>query len=90
MQNKNDNNFNEVVRLVHKHTADSIGEAMFDTGIVLGTLTDTGLQVDNFKHEINDYKQLENENITLSSGDRVLVAVFGADYIIIGKVKDNA
>lgn len=90
MQNKNDNDFNEIARIVHKNTSNSINEAMFDTGIVLGTLTDAGLEVDNFKHEINDYKQLENENITLSSGDRVLVAVFGADYIIIGKVKDNA
>ncbi len=87
---QNNNVFEDVVRMAHKGMADKINEAMFDTGIVLGTLTDTGLQVDNFKHEINDYKQLENENITLSSGDRVLVAVFGADYIIIGKVKDNA
>lgn len=112
MSNHEGDVFNEIARTVHDKTNKTINEAMFGTGLALGTLTETGLKVDNFDHEFKDYLVLDYlklndsyytevalkhshefktpENIKkLKVGDRVLVAQFGADNVIVGRVVSN-
>lgn len=107
--------FNEIVRTMHDKTNKTINEAMFGTGLALGTLTETGLKLDNFDPEFKDYLVLDylklndsyyTESATCTSshkhefktpdnlkklkvGDRVLVAQFGADNVIVGRVVTN-
>lgn len=115
MSNNEGDIFNEIARTIHGNTNNAIEGAMFGTGLALGTLTPTGLKLDNFKHEFNDYLILdylkleesyytELETCTvghrhefktpdhikkLQPGDRVLVAQFGADNVIVGRVVSN-
>ncbi|GAA0115746.1 hypothetical protein [Clostridium senegalense] len=68
------NIFEEVVRSLNNNTGKAIDGALYGTGFTLGTLTTTGLKLDNFKPEINDYLvldylELENEYSTESSGE---------------------
>ena len=68
------NIFEEVVRDMNQITGEAIKGALYGTGFTLGTLTTTGLKLDNFKHEINDYLvldylELENEYTTQSAGE---------------------
>lgn len=107
--------FNEIARTFHSNTNNAIEGAMFGTGLALGILTETGLKIDNFKHEFTDYLVLdylklndsyrtESTSCTVSHshefktpdhlkklkvGDRVLVAQFGADNVIVGRVVTN-
>ena len=53
------NIFEEVVRSLNNNTGKAIDGALYGTGFTLGTLTATGLKLDNFKHEINDYLVLD-------------------------------
>ncbi|AGX44504.1 hypothetical protein [Clostridium saccharobutylicum] len=110
--NSNGDIFNEIARTVHSNTTKIINGAMDGTGLTLGTLTEYGLKLDNFKYEFTDYMILDylkledNYNTEtngdhlheiktpsnikkLTAGDRVLVAQFGADNIIIGRVVKN-
>lgn len=115
MSNNEGDVFNEIARVFHSNTKNAIEGAMFGTGLALGTLTATGLKLDNFKHEFKDYLVLDYlklndsyhtesasctvshnhelkipENIKkLKYGDRVLVAQFGADNVVIGRVVSN-
>ncbi|OOM72926.1 hypothetical protein CLPUN_46290 [Clostridium puniceum] len=112
MSNHEGDVFNEIVRTVHGNTDKAINGAMFETGTVLGTLTATGLKLDNFDKEYKDYLVLDYLKLNdsyyteattctashrhefktpehikkLEVGDRVLVAQFGADNVIIGRV----
>lgn len=106
-----DNAVNELARAVQGNAHKAIKGAVEGTGITLGTITETGLLLDNFKHEFKDYMvldylKLEDNYDTESAGDpshthqikvppnltklkvkdRVLVAQFGADNVIIGRV----
>ena len=104
--------FNEIARITNSNTNNAVNTATLSTGNVLGTLTETGLLLDNFKYEFTDYLVLdylklndsyrtENTSCTVSHsheyktpdhiqhlhvGDRVLVAQFGANNVIIGRV----
>ncbi|APM37383.1 hypothetical protein [Clostridium kluyveri] len=104
----------ELVRVVKDETSKSINGAVSGLGVEFGTMTETGLKLDNFKDVITDYKVLDyltmdkdyftNTNsageyshshnvITpdglkpLKSGDRVLVAQVGSEFIVIGRVR---
>ncbi|WP_040328457.1 hypothetical protein [Clostridium ihumii] len=57
------NMFEEVVRTINNNTTEAIDGAMYGTGFTLGTLTTTGLKLDNFKKEINDYLVLDYLNL---------------------------
>lgn len=104
--------FNEVARTMLKNTGDAINGAMIGYGLVLGTVTESGLKLDNFKevfadYMVLDYLKLEDTYTTeisdthsheiktpdnlkpLENGDRVLVAQFGADNVVIGRVVSN-
>jgi hypothetical protein len=48
-----------LVRTIKDSTNRSINNAMSGIGVEFGTMTETGLQLDNFKHEITDYKVLD-------------------------------
>lgn len=114
MSNNEGDVFNEIARAMHKNTHKAINGAIEGTGLTLGTITETGLLLDNFKHEfaeymVLDYLKLEDsystesagnpshsheiktpENIKrIKAGDRVLVAQFGADNVIVGRVVSN-
>ena len=110
--NSNGDVFNEIARTMHSNTNKVISGAMDGTGLTLGTLTETGLKLDNFKYEFTDYLVLDYLNLEdsyntqsaacpvshshefktpnnikkLKVGDRVLVAQFGADNVIVGRV----
>lgn len=110
-----DNTVNEIARAVHGNTNDAIKGAIEGTGLTRGTITETGLLLDGFKHEFKDYEvldylKLEDSYTTESAGDsshihkiktptnltklkvkdRVLVAQFGADNVVIGRVVPHA
>lgn len=104
--------FNELARTMNKNTNSAIQGAIYGTGLTLGTITETGLLLDNFKHEFIDYMVLdhlrledsyntESTTCTVSHkhefktpepikkikvGERVLVAQFGAENIVIGRI----
>lgn len=103
-----------LVRTIKDSTNSSINNAMSGIGVEFGTMTETGLQLDNFKHEITDYKVLDylttdkdyfaqtdtaggeyshSHKVAtpdglkpLKSGDRVLAAQVGAEFIILGRM----
>lgn len=111
--NDNDGDvFNEIKRLIDNNTNGAIKGAIDGTGLTLGTITETGLKLDNFKHEFTEYRVLDylmladsynTESASehsheiktpsnlkkLQLGDRVLVAQFGADNIVLGRVVLN-
>lgn len=114
MSNNDGDIFNEIARAVYGKTNEAIEGAIFGTGLALGTLTSTGLKLDNFKHEFTDYMVLDylkledsyNTEIAgdpshsheietplnirkLKVGDKVLVAQFGADNVVVGRVVSN-
>lgn len=103
----------ELVRTISDTTNKTINNTVSGLGVEFGTMTETGLKLDNFKHEIADYKVLDYLNMDkdyftqtdvagsdshshkaitpdglrpLKSGDRVLVAQVGAEFIILGRV----
>jgi hypothetical protein len=108
--------FNEISRTMNNNTNNVVGAATLSTGNVLGTITETGLLLDNFKYEFTDYLVLdylklddsyrtESTSCTVSHnhefktphhlkklkvGDRVLVAQFGANNVVIGRVVAHA
>lgn len=49
----------DLARVVKDHTNESINGAISGIGVEFATMTDTGLKLDNFKYEINDYKVLD-------------------------------
>lgn len=106
-----DNTVNEIVRAMHGNTNKAISGAIEGTGLTLGTITETGLLLDNFKYEFTDYMVLDYLNLEdnynteaagdpshthqiktpanltrLKAGNMVLVAQFGADNVVIGRV----
>jgi hypothetical protein len=52
--------FNELAREIKGSTNKAIGKAISSLGLELGTITGSGLKVDNFKYEIKDYMVLEH------------------------------
>lgn len=48
-----------LVSAIRDDTNGSINSAVSGVGVEYGTITETGLQLDNFKHEITDYKVLD-------------------------------
>lgn len=106
----------ELVRVVKDETSKSINSATTGLGVEFGTMTETGLKLDNFKDVITDYKVLDyltmdkeyfadtnnageyshsHKVITpdglkpLKSGDRVLVAQVGAEFVILGRMRNG-
>lgn len=51
--------FNELAREIKKHTNKTISNAISSFGFELGTITSSGLKLDNFKYEIKDYMVLD-------------------------------
>lgn len=49
----------ELVRVVKDETSKSINGAVSGLGVEFGTMTETGLKLDNFKDIITDYKVLD-------------------------------
>lgn len=49
----------ELARAMKDETNKSINSATTGLGVEFGTMTETGLQLDNFKSEITDYKVLD-------------------------------
>ncbi|GAA0735742.1 hypothetical protein [Clostridium oceanicum] len=103
--------FNEIARTIKEDTKGSISTAVTSLELQLGTITSTGLKVDNFKYEIKDYLMLDylklekeykteiagehphshiiktpKELKAISTGNRVLVATVGNEYIVVGRV----
>ncbi|RXM79572.1 hypothetical protein DP144_01835 [Clostridium tetani] len=103
--------FNEIAREIKGNTNRAVNEAVSYIGLDLGTITSTGLKLDNFKYEIQDYmildylkmnneynaetagKHLNNrifktpkELKPLTVGDRVLVALLGSEFVVVGRV----
>lgn len=102
---------NEVAREIKGHTDKTISNTISSLGFELGTMTSSGLKLDNFKYEIKeylmlDYLKMENEYNTeiagehphnhifkipkelkpISVGDRVLVALLGSEFVVVGRV----
>ncbi|HBJ2602705.1 TPA: hypothetical protein ACXDAM_002229 [Clostridium botulinum] len=103
--------FNEIAREMKGHTNKAINKAASSLGFELGTMTSSGLKLDNFKYEIKDYLTLDylkmkneyntetagehphshnlkipKELKTLATGDRVLVALLGNEFVVVGRV----
>ena len=53
------NIFEDIKRVMNNNFKSGINEAMFSNSLVLGTITTTGLKLDDFKHEIADYTLLD-------------------------------
>lgn len=51
--------FNEIAREIKGNTNRAVNEAVSYIGLDLGTITSTGLKLDNFKYEIQDYMMLD-------------------------------
>ncbi|PRR85951.1 hypothetical protein [Clostridium luticellarii] len=49
----------DLVRTINDTTNKTINNTVSGLGVEFGTITETGLQLDNFKHEITDYKVLD-------------------------------
>lgn len=54
-----DNVFNEIKRIMDGNTNGAIKGAVEGTGLTLGTITEMGLKLDNFRHEFTDYLVLD-------------------------------
>lgn len=52
--------YEEIARTVNNNTNKIINGAIDGLGLTLGTVTTTGLALDNLKHEINDYLILDH------------------------------
>ncbi len=53
------NIFEDIKRIMDTNSKIDISKAMFSNSLVLGTITTTGLKLDDFKHEITDYTLLD-------------------------------
>ena len=93
-------NFNGVARQIKANLNKKTNEALSITGCELGTITSTGLKLDSFKKEIKDYMVLDYLTInnttdlpkqlrSLVSGDRVLVATMGSDFVVVGRLSNG-
>ncbi|HDK7162080.1 TPA: hypothetical protein PTV34_003446 [Clostridium botulinum] len=103
--------FNEIAREIKGNTNRAVNEAISYIGLDLATITSSGLKLDNFKYEIQDYMMLDylkmkneyntetagehphshnlkipKELKTLATGDRVLVALLGNEFVVVGRV----
>lgn len=89
--------FNGVARQIKANINKKTNEALSITGCELATITSSGLKLDSFKKEIKDYLVLDYLTITnnidlptqlrpLSSGDRVLVATMGSEFVVVGRL----
>ena len=103
--------FNELAREIRVSTNKAVNKVVSYIGLNLGTITSSGLKLDNFKYEIQDYMILDylkmrNEyNVEMSGeyphnhvlktpkelkpisvGDRVLVALLGSEFVVVGRV----
>lgn len=55
----------ELAKLIRKHASEAAERGQIATGLELGTITQSGLKLDGFKHEITDY--LLAEHLTLAA-----------------------
>lgn len=89
--------FNSVARQIKANINKKTNEALSITGCELGSITSTGLKLDSFKKEIKDYMVLDyltinntidlpNQLRPLASGDRVLVATMGSEFVVVGRL----
>ena len=102
---------NEIAREIKGNTNKTVNNAISYMGLDLGIITSSGLKLDNFKYEIQDYMildylKMKNEHNTetagehlhnhifktpkeldpLTVGDRVLVALLGNEFVVVGRV----
>lgn len=66
--------FNEIAREIKGNTNRAVNEAISYIGLDLGTITSSGLKLDNFKYEIQhymmlDYLRLKDEYNTETAGE---------------------
>lgn len=66
--------FNEIAREIKGNTNRAVNEAISYIGLDLGTMTSSGLKLDNFKYEIQnymilDYLKMKNEYNTETAGE---------------------
>nr|BDD45989.1 hypothetical protein 6 [bacterium]BDD46359.1 hypothetical protein 5 [Pelagibacterales bacterium] len=78
----------ELALAIDKRSKGHANKVINDLRSELGTITETGLIIDNFKHEIRDY--LVSDHLTLINGDRVLVLPIGQDFVVVARVVPNA
>lgn len=80
--------FNDLARDIKNNVKKTTQLALSSSTIEIGKITNYGLQLNNFKHLINDYKTLDTASALkpLAIGDIVLVASFENDFIIIGRI----
>lgn len=79
-----DNPFKEIATLLDGRINKHISLAVSGVHADLGTITETGVKLDGFKHEINDY--LKQEGISFVPGDRVLCVPVGSEIVVVCKV----
>ncbi len=78
--------YNELVRSIIDEVQKQIKDKIISSnGIEIGRITNSGLKLDTFKYEINDYSTIETVN-PLTLGDRVLVSTCGNEVVIIGRI----
>lgn len=65
--------FEEIARTVDNNTNKTIDSAIDGLGLTLGIITSTGLALDNFKHEINDYLILDHLKLKESYAKNKLI-----------------
>lgn len=82
------NPFQGLGAYIRRIARSEVRRAHVRTGLELGIITATGLKLDNFKHEVQDY--LKADGLVLVAGDRVAVAPIGDDFLVITKVVENA
>ena len=73
--------FNELAREIRGSTNKAVNKVVSYIGLNLGTITSSGLKLDNFKYEIKDYMtldylQLEDEYNTETAGKHTHSHVF--------------
>ncbi|KGO14292.1 hypothetical protein NZ45_07990 [Clostridium botulinum] len=93
--------FNEIARTIKEDTKGSISNAVSSLELQLGTITSTGLKMDNFKYEVQDYMVLDylksyNEYATEIAGEhphshvlkipKNLKALFIGDRVLVATV----
>lgn len=84
------NPFNQLASILENRTAQQTNRAITGLSCALGTMTSTGVKLDDFKHEMQDPLFAANLKLDLKPGDRVLCVPVngGIDVVIVCKVEN--
>lgn len=70
--------FDEIARELKGHTNETVSKAVSSLGLELGTITTTGLKLDNFKYEVKymvlEYLKLGTDNFSSTTDGLHIVA----------------